>query len=139
MSVLFSQINWLAVIAATISYSALSGIWHRQFAFGKKWETAMGFERTPEWKETPVYYIVPLIACFISSTAIAAVQGLLAPETWRDALQIGSFLGVSFATTVTFTNAVIPTMKNPIQFGLITGTAHALGITVSSLVIFMLS
>ena len=48
----------LAVIVATIAYSAFSGIWHRQFSFGKKWENAMGFSRPEDWKETTIYFVV---------------------------------------------------------------------------------
>ncbi len=59
MNIALSGINWFAIIIATISYSAFSGIWHRQFAFGKKWEQAMGFERPANWKESTIYYIVP--------------------------------------------------------------------------------
>ena len=58
MNLELTDINWLAVIVATIAYSAFSGIWHRQFSFGKKWENAMGFSRPENWKETTIYFIV---------------------------------------------------------------------------------
>ena len=63
MNIVLTEINWLAVIIATIIYSAFSGIWHKQFAFGKKWEEAMGFQRPKDWKETTIYYVVPSISC----------------------------------------------------------------------------
>lgn len=49
MKIELTDINWLAVIVATIAYSAFSCIWHRHFAFGKKWESAMGFIRPENW------------------------------------------------------------------------------------------
>ncbi len=139
MTEIVTQINWLAVALATIAYSATSGIWHRQFAFGKKWEQAMGFERSKDWKETQIYYIVPLISCFVTCCTVALFQELLFVTEFKDALILGLILGIGFATAVTFTNATIPTMKSPLVFGVITGSAHALGITISSLVIFAIS
>lgn len=38
MNIVLSDINWLAVIVATIAYSAFSGIWHKQFALVRKGE-----------------------------------------------------------------------------------------------------
>jgi hypothetical protein len=44
MKIMLSDLNWFAVAAGTIAYCAFCGIWHRQFAFGRKWERAMGFD-----------------------------------------------------------------------------------------------
>ena len=139
MNIALSEINWLSVIAATIVYSAFSGIWHKQFAFGKKWEDALGFSRPEQWKETTIYYVVPTISCLTTSLAIAVFSRLLNVSTFSDALILGLISGIGFASAVTFTNAVIPIMKKPLVFGLITGTAHAIGITLASVVIYSLS
>ncbi len=71
MNIILSDINWLAVAVGTIVYCAFCGIWHRQFAFGKKWEQAMGFDRPANWKETNIYYVVPLISCFVTTVVIS--------------------------------------------------------------------
>ena len=139
MNLALIDINWLAVIVATIAYSAFSGIWHRQFAFGKKWENAMGFKRPDNWKETTIYFVVPSISCLTTSIVIASLINLLNVNSFMDALTLGLLTGIGFATSVTFTNAVIPTMKKPLVFGVITGTAHALGITLVTLIIFAIS
>jgi len=72
MDIIVSDINWLAITVGTIAYSAFCGLWHRQFAFGKKWEQAMGFDRPSSWKETNIYYITPLISCFVTPATLAA-------------------------------------------------------------------
>ena len=69
---MLTELNWLAIAVGTIFYCAFCGIWHRQFAFGKKWEEAMGFERSENWKETNIYYVVPLISCFVTTVVICA-------------------------------------------------------------------
>jgi len=139
MNIVLTEINWLAVIIATIIYSAFSGIWHKQFAFGKKWEEAMGFQRPKDWKETTIYYVVPSISCLITSSSIAILLKLLKVATYSDALILGLLTGIGFATAVTFTNAVIPTMKKPLIFGAITGTAHAISITLVAIIIYTIS
>lgn len=139
MNIELTDINWLAVAVATIAYSAFSGIWHRQFAFGKKWETAMGFNRPENWKETTIYFIVPSISCLTTSTVVAILINLLNVNSFNDAITLGLLTGIGFATAVTFTNAVIPTMKKPLVFGAITGTAHAFGITIASIIIYSIS
>jgi hypothetical protein len=139
MNIELTDINWLAVVVATIAYSAFSGIWHRQFAFGKKWENAMGFNRPENWKETTIYFIVPSISCLTTSIVVAILINLLNVNSFNDALILGLLTGIGFATAVTFTNAVIPTMKKPLVFGAITGTAHAFGITIASIIIYAIS
>lgn len=139
MNIDFAQPDWLAVGMATIAYSAFSGIWHRQFAFGKKWEEAMGFNRSKEWKETTIYYVVPTLSCFTTSLALAIILDLVGAKTLHETLTVALLVGIGFAMAVTFTNAVIPTMKKPLVFGLITGSAHVFGIVVASLVLYTLT
>jgi Protein of unknown function (DUF1761) len=139
MNIEFTPGYWLAVGMATIGYSAFSGIWHRQFVFGKKWEEAMGFNRPKEWKETTIYYVVPTLSCFTTSLTMTIILNLTGAKTLHETLTVALLIGVGFAMAVTFTNAVIPTMKKPLMFGLITGVAHVFGIVVVSLVLYILT
>lgn len=139
MNISFADINWLAVTVGTVAYSAFCGIWHRQFAFGKKWEQAMGFDRPKDWKETNIYYVVPLISCFVTTVVIAILLKLTSVNSFSDALTLGLLTGVGFATAIVFTTATIPTMKKPLVFGAITGTAQGLGIALVTLIVFTLS
>lgn len=136
---IFTELNWLAIIVGTIAYCAFCGIWHRQFAFGKTWEKAMGFDRPENWKETNIYYVVPLIACFITTVAIAIILKFTNTISILDAIKIGSILGIGFGMAIVFTTAVIPTMKNPLKFGAITGTAQALGILLVTIIIHLIA
>ncbi len=136
---IFTELSWLAIIVGTIAYCAFCGIWHRQFVFGKTWEKAMGFDRPENWKETNIYYVVPLIACFITTIAIATILKLTNATSILDAVKVGSILGVGFGMAIVFTTAVIPTMKNPLKFGAITGTAQALGILLVTIIIHLIS
>ncbi len=134
----FSELNWLRILIATIAYSAFSEVWHRQFAFGKKGKAAMGFERPEGSKETNIYYIVPLIGCFLASIAIALLHNWIGISNLKLAVLLVVTVGLGIGTTVTFTNAVIPIMNKPTTFGLITGTAHAISLTLVSILIHLI-
>ncbi len=56
----------------------------------------------------------------------------------KSAVLLGVTVGLGIGTTVTFTNAVIPTMNKPTTFGLITGTAHAISLTLVSILIHLI-
>ena len=105
---ILTEINWLAVAIGTIAYSAFCGIWHRQFVFGKKWEEAMGFQRPENWKETNIYYIVPSIACFVTTVAIAVLLKLTNATSFNDALTVRLLTGFGIGMAI----AIIPTMKS---------------------------
>jgi Protein of unknown function (DUF1761) len=139
MGISLAGIHWPAVVAAAFVYSAFCGIWHRQFAFGRKWEEAMGFERPLDWKETAIYFVIPSIGCLVTSTAVAVLINLLNITSLSGALIFGLSTGIGFAMAVTFTNAVIPIMKKPLVFGAITGAAHAIGITLATVLIYTIS
>ncbi len=136
---ILTELNWLAIVVGTIFYCAFCGIWHRQFAFGKKWEEAMGFERPKDWKETNIYYVVPLIACLITTVVIAILLNLTNTSSYNDALKLGLLIGFGIAIAVVFTASVIPIMKKPLAFGAITGTAQALGITLTTMIIYAIT
>lgn len=139
MSISLTEIDWLAVSVGTIAYSTFCGIWHRQFAFGKKWEKAMGFNRPKNWKETNIYYVVPLISCFVTTVVISILLQLTNVNSYSDVLILGLLTGAGFATSIVFTTAVIPTMKRPLVFGAITGTAQGIGITIVTLIVYAIS
>jgi len=132
-----AHFDWLGVCLGTLLYTVFSGMWHRQFAFGKKWDLAMGFDRPEGWKESNIYYVVPFLGCLISSFAVGILHYWINVPSLMAALEIGMVVGVGIGATVTFTNAVIPIMKRPVLFGLITGTAHAFSLMLVSVVIFL--
>ncbi|AKD02031.1 DUF1761 domain-containing protein [Pontibacter korlensis] len=136
---IITELNWVAIAVGTIFYCVFCGIWHRQFAFGKKWEEAMGFQRPENWKETNIYYIVPLVSCCVTTVVIAILLKLTIANSYNDALRLGILIGFGIATAVVFTTSVIPIMKKPLTFGAITGTAQALGIILLTLIIYAIS
>lgn len=74
-----------------------------------------------------------MISCLVTAVVISILLKLTNANSFTDALILGLLTGVGFATAIVFTTAVIPTMKKPLVFGAITGTAQALGTTIVTL------
>lgn len=77
MKEIFSDINWLAVLVATIAYFVLGAIWHSKPVFASKWAQGHGINMNPNdpnaRKGFGQILILSFIAFFIISTAIAII------------------------------------------------------------------
>jgi Protein of unknown function (DUF1761) len=136
---LLTEIHWGAVIPAALIYSVFCGIWHRPFLFGKKWEAAMGFKRTIGWTDPPIQYVVPMIACLVTTIVVAMLLQLLSLTTFGEVLTLAAMLGIGFGAPIVFTVGTIPIMHKPLTFGRITGSAQALGIAITTMLVHYLS
>lgn len=65
------DLNWLAVLVATIAFFALGGVWYSNALFGKQWTEAVAWEMSEEDKPPITLYLMPLLTCFVSSVAVA--------------------------------------------------------------------
>lgn len=73
-----SELNWLAVLVATVAYFVLGGIWYSNPVFGRAWARADGFQRAEGESPGAVWYVVPFISNFLGvlATAMLAVARL---------------------------------------------------------------
>ena len=65
------EINWIAVIVASIIGTAIAGIWYQEPVFGKAWQKLTGVtpKRSRQAGKAPV--IAMLLANFVTATALA--------------------------------------------------------------------
>ncbi len=105
---------------------------------GRNGKPQWGLNYQEGWKEINIYYIVPLIGCFLASIAIALLHNWIGISNLKSAVLLCVTVGLGIVTTVTFTNAVIPIMNKPTTFGLIIGTAHATSLTLVSILIHLI-
>ncbi|MEM7037957.1 MAG: DUF1761 domain-containing protein [Bacteroidota bacterium] len=135
MENLLTGLNLWAILLAGAAYFILGGLWFAQFTFGKIWDTAIGFDRPDTWKETPIYFIGPFLGSLAAATVMAILLNVTHATTLSQALQLGLLTGFGFAASVSFTNAITPTMKQPLTYGLITGAYHIIGIALCGLIL----
>lgn len=131
------DINWLAVAAAAVAYYVLGGLWFTPL-FGRAWDRSVGFQRPPKHKFPPIYYVAPLIGSIVATIATAVLSYALEIEQLSEAALLGLVVGVGYAAAVSFTNAVSPSMKHPLLFAAVTGSYHAAGLILASVIIALL-
>ena len=93
----FSELNWLAVIAATIAYFVLGWIWFASFAFGKQYRAAIG--QGEDTSPNPVAIGVNLVSWFVAAVALALIAEAIGADDWVDGLVLGLVAAVGFIGT----------------------------------------
>lgn len=130
----FAQLNWFAVVLATIAYYVLGAVWFTPL-FGKTWDRSIGYERVAGSRFSAAYYVVPLVSAFLVSLAIAVLAAALAPMTFPEFLVLGVVIGFGVAFAISINNGLTPHTPKPFVFGAVTGGYHLVGILVVSAIV----
>ena len=98
---LFSQMNWLAVLVATITYFMLGAIWYSKALFGAKWAAAVGMNMNDRDKSKGMAkmmigtFVLILITCVGLALLVARMDLSVLPSGFK----LGLITGICFATT----------------------------------------
>ena len=98
---LFSQMNWLAVLVATITYFMLGAIWYSKALFGAKWAAAVGMNMNDPDKNKGMAkmmigtFVLILITCIGLALLVARMDLSVLPSGFK----LGLITGICFATT----------------------------------------
>lgn len=65
------DLNYLAIIVATIAYFAIGAIWYQPFAFGKTWAEKSGIDMSQN--PNPMIYVFTVLMYFVMVLAIAYI------------------------------------------------------------------
>lgn len=128
------ELNWWAVLLATLVYFILGALWFTPL-FGKYYDLALGFDRQKDYKWPAIYYISPFVNSLIVSIATAMLVYLLKIELLADAASLGLIVGVGYAGAISFNNAVNPVTPRPLLYGAVTGGYHVVGITLIAMLV----
>ncbi|WP_053733408.1 DUF1761 domain-containing protein [Nocardia sp. NRRL S-836] len=105
------DLNWLAVVVATVAYYALGAIWYAEFAFGRAWRRSIGWELTPPQRTGARVYTIPLATCFAATLATAMIAAASGTDDVMEGLLLGLVVGVGIALPVMFVSGVFDTTK----------------------------
>ncbi len=95
----FDDLNWLAVIVATLAYFALGSVWYTDALFGKQWRAATGREMGEGGRPEPAAIVVNLIGWFVVALALALIARGIGAETFVDGLVLGLVASIGFVGT----------------------------------------
>jgi Protein of unknown function (DUF1761) len=92
----FAQLNWLAVIAATLAGFLIGGLWYGPL-FGKEWMALNGItmQNMPKHNLFKLYGTT-IFLNLIAATSLAMFVGNLG---WQDGLLYGFITGLTFVAT----------------------------------------
>lgn len=130
-----SELNWLAIILATVAYFMLGAIWFTPL-FGNVYDAALGKKREKGQKWPAVYYIGPFVSSLIVTIATSILVYTLKITDLSDAMLLGLIVGVGYAMSISFNNAINPKTPRPLLYGTVTGGYHVVGIIIVAAVLF---
>jgi hypothetical protein len=110
----FGDLNWLAVIVATIVWFILGSVWYTDALFGKQWREATGVEMDGP---PGVNIIVgTLVLYFITAVTLGLIAVSIGADDFADGLVLGlvaniGFIGVNRAVTGLYEGANTALMK----------------------------
>ena len=114
----FSQINWLAVMVATVAMSMLGSAWFMGIV-GKRYHASLGRTHLGDEKPSPLFIIGPMLCGAAVVVADAILLGALAVTTYTDALAFGAITGVGFLGAQTVNIAINPNFPRPFYYSAI--------------------
>jgi hypothetical protein len=97
---IFSNINWLAVLAGGVAYFFLGAIWY-SFIFKNAWIKSSGVNvNDPNMKKGMVQTMLSsLVLMIICSLGLALFLSKVGPTSWMSGAKVGLVAGVCFSAT----------------------------------------
>jgi hypothetical protein len=133
---LLGDLNWLAVVVATLAYFGLGGIWYAAKVFGDAWAKAMGWDFSGEEKPGPAMYLGPLLTCFVATVAIALIAQASGADGVADGIVLGLVAGIGIAGAILFVTGYFDQTKaSPIRWFGIAAGYHLVGLTIASVIV----
>ena len=102
------EINWLAVVVATIASMAIAGVWYADFAFGKPWKKLTKIDAKKSEQTVKTSMTIVLAVNFFTAIVLAAAISIAAnhigdSSAWL-ALATGFVLWLAFSATTLLTH-----------------------------------
>ena len=102
----FSDLNWIAIVVATIAWFAFSAIWYSVPPLSKAWATAAKVDVTADGPPLAVLFIPTLIGYFVTTVVIALIAEAIGATEVMDGVSLGAALGVGFGAVGALVNQV---------------------------------
>ena len=102
----FGDLNWLAIVVATVAWFAFSAIWYSVPPLSGAWQRASKVDMTAGGPPLALLFIPTLIGYFVTTVVIALIaKGIGATEV-MDGVWLGVALGVGFGAVGALVNQV---------------------------------
>jgi len=92
------EVNWIAVVVATIAAFLLGGAWYSKKMFGRKWMQEIGLtDESIDQSHMARTFGTTFVLQFIAATALAVFLG--SDSSWSSGLRSGALIGLLWIAT----------------------------------------
>jgi hypothetical protein len=135
---IFSHINWLAVLVATLSYFILGALWYSKALFGHSWANMIKLDiSNPDLKKgmaKMMLFSFLLMALTCTGLALLIVKVNFA-DYYVYGIKIGLLTGICYASTAVSINYVYE--SKPLGLYFINNGYHVLGHIIAATILIM--
>lgn len=103
---LFGDLNWLAIVVATIAWFAFSAIWYSVPPLSKAWASAARVDTSGDGPPLALLFIPTLIGYFVTTVVIGLIASGIGADSLTDGLVLGVVLGIGFGMVGALVNQV---------------------------------
>jgi hypothetical protein len=131
---IFINMNWLAVIVASLAYFFVGAIWY-SFLFKNAWIKNSGVNvNDPNAKKGMAQIMLTsLILVFICSIGIAIFLSRVGPSSWMSGAKVGLVAGVCFSVTAISNSYLFE--KRPLGLHLVNAGYNIVGCVVAGIIL----
>ena len=138
MPTMFSQINWLAVLAATAATFLLGGAWFMGL-FKSQYASALGRSDLGEQKPSPIFILGPLVCGAVVNLTDALLLRVVNVSTYGEALWFGAITGIGYLVAQTVNIAINPNIPRPFFYSAISGSNFLVGNLLACVILFAMT
>ena len=115
---IFSQVNWIAILVATIAYFIVGAIWYSKALFGVQWAKLVGMDMNDpnKGKGMGKMLITTFLLILISCIGIALLVNRIDLVYLPSAIKLGCLTGIGFATTAVAISFIYESRPTGIYF-----------------------
>jgi len=129
-----SEINWLAVLAATVVFALLGGVYFTAIV-GKPYAIALGNEGRELPKPGPIFIVGPLISSLFVVITSALLLRALDITALGDGIVFALVIAIGYLLAQTLTIAINPNFPKPLLYTLINAPYFIVCTVIASIIL----
>ena len=102
----FGDLNWLAIVVATVAWFVFSAIWYSIPPLSNAWQRAAGVDASEEGPPLTLLFIPTFIGYFVTTIVIALLVRAIGATEVADGITLGIVLGVGFGAVGALVNQI---------------------------------
>ena len=95
----FDELNWLAIIVATVGWFILGAIWYAPPVMGRTWQRAANVEVPEGYRPSPAIFVWTFLTYLIAVIATAILVSATATADTDEAIVLGLVVSIGYLVT----------------------------------------